>query len=734
MEMWIVLVVLFFIAPLVVSIVVASQLGRVRASVEELRRRLTALEGRDSMRAAPPAEPKRVTPPPLPAFLQPPPSVPVPEKEPRMAAATPPALSPINWESILGVKLFAWVGGLALFLGVVFFIKYSFEHNLITPAMRIVTGAVVGIALVIVGTLPALRKYRVPAQSLCATGVLILYASTYAAHSFYDLIPLTGAIALMWILTGLALFLAARADAQSVAWLGVIGGFTTPILLGTNYDNPAALFGYIGILDCAIAAVAVLKRWNYLVLLAAIGSVATEFIWEAGQFGPAPVPMARIVFLAMEALFVAIYVVHRKRSADLQEDWTLGAAALTGFATLLFCLFEIGYQGPDGWPLIFSVLLFGNAGLIALAIVTRSSDRNMKAVTLIVAAALVLTWLTEWAGRVRMFDSHQPGLVVIWYVALFLLFASAPYFCGVGRVWPWMISAAAGPLQFWFVYQFVVLRFPEFSLWLLPIAFAVPAAIGVIFLVQRQHVDLASADSRLASQGAALLTFVSLIFPVQFQREWITLGWAIEGLALILLFRVIPNGRLRAVALFVLAAAFVRLVLNPAVFEYHPRSGTRIFNWYLSVYGVAVFCFLLSARWFGAPREKQYERNAPPILYVLAGVICFLLMNIEIADYFSIGPTLTFSFSGNFARDMTYTIAWAAFAFGLLIIGIVRNVRGVRLAAIGLLCFALAKLFLRDLDNLSQLYRIGAFFAVAIIAIVASFAYQRFLSPAASKN
>ena len=109
-------------------------------------------------------------------------------------------------------------------------------------------------------------------------------------------------------------------------------------------------------------------------------------------------------------------------------------------------------------------------------------------------------------------------------------------------------------------------------------------------------------------------------------------------------------------------------------------------------------------------------------------------MNIEIADYFSIGPTLTFSFSGNFARDMTYTIAWALFAFLLLIIGMVRNIRAVRLAAIGLLFFALAKLFLHDLDTLSQLYRIGAFLTVAVIAIVASFVYQRFLSPSTKKS
>jgi uncharacterized membrane protein len=266
-------------------------------------------------------------------------------------------------------------------------------------------------------------------------------------------------------------------------------------------------------------------------------------------------------------------------------------------------------------------------------------------------------------------------------------------------------------------------------LWLPTLAFAIPAAVGVWYLIKREHVDLASGDSRLATQGAAVLAFISLVFPVQFDREWITLGWAIEGLLLILLFRWIPNRRLRAAALIVLAGAFVRLALNPAVLEYHKRTPIPIWNWYLYAYGIAAVCFFLSGYWFGDPKEKKYERFASTALYSMCGVTLFLLMNIEIADYFSIGPTLTFSFSGNFARDMTYTIAWSLFAFGLLVLGIVRTVRAARFVSIGLLCAAFAKLFLHDLDSLTQLYRIAAFIAVALIAIVASFVYQRFLLP-----
>ena len=122
------------------------------------------------------------------------------------------------------------------------------------------------------------------------------------------------------------------------------------------------------------------------------------------------------------------------------------------------------------------------------------------------------------------------------------------------------------------------------------------------------------------------------------------------------------------------------------------------------------------------------------MLYSLCGILLFLLMNIEIADYFSIGPTLTFSFSGNFARDMTYTIAWSLFAFALLMSGIWKKVATLRLVGIALLCVAFAKLFLHDLDTLNRLYRIGALVTVAIIAIVVSFVYQRFLAPGTNKT
>ena len=85
-------------------------------------------------------------------------------------------------------------------------------------------------------------------------------------------------------------------------------------------------------------------------------------------------------------------------------------------------------------------------------------------------------------------------------------------------------------------------------------------------------------------------------------------------------------------------------------------------------------------------------------------------------------------FSGDFARDMTYSIAWALFALALLVAGILKKIPAARYAAMGLLCVTLVKLFFHDLAQLGQLYRIGAFVGVAVIAKLASFADQKFFS------
>ena len=947
------------LVPIALLVIGAVELHKLKKAVRQLGRRVGELEsGRGGVEVTPRA--------PVRPFLQCAESIPrrpfrrrhraVPEPAlPKKPVGEPPPIKPppaprparaaIDWEAFFGVKLFAWIGGFVLFLGIVFLVKYSFENNLITPAMRVVIGTVVGLALIVTGWLTATRRYRVSGQSLCATGVLVLYGNIFAAHVFYHLIALVPAFASMAIVTGAAFFLAVRMNAQVIVVLGLLGGFLTPVLLSTGVDNPTALFGYIAVLNVGIAAVALRKRWDYLILLAAAGTVLIEFGWAFKFFESPKANIAFAVFLGFEAQFLAIFAVQRRTNPT--ENWAARAVVALGFTALAaaFCL--LSYPALGHRPgFLFTFAFLAEAGLLALALLRSKpttllapasgfvvfvflaswtgnylndallwwglggyvvfallhagfafwpkadapvskgaawqsyapllplvliclcvgknetsaavwicvlvldfiaigvafARRSLPAVAialvvtifaaalwiltappeidlrgfLIVAAgsgtfffsaalfaarrlfpdsenvrrnipalaasmpfllllmaiaklpivnptpffitafflavlllglgvvsrtswialiALAFTWAVESEWQGLHFTNSYGALALGWQLAFFLLFLGYPFFTAEERKpLPWAIGALSGPLHFWLIYEIIRTTFPNLRNGLIPAAFVLPYAVGTLFLVKKKQVTPASGDARLAWQAGAALFFVSLIFPIQFEREWITLGWAFEGFALLWLFRVVPHRGLRYVGVGLLCIAFVRLALNPAVLEYHRRSSTPIWNWYLYGYGLPIV-FLFGGAWlFRAPRQSPFERTAPTLLNSLGAILTFLLLNIEIADYFSVGPTLTFSFSGNFARDMTYSIAWALFAFALLLVGMKQKTGWVRYAGVVLLLVTLIKLFLHDLGNLSQLYRIGAFIGVAIILIVASFVYQRFLVPKAEKS
>jgi uncharacterized membrane protein len=224
------------------------------------------------------------------------------------------------------------------------------------------------------------------------------------------------------------------------------------------------------------------------------------------------------------------------------------------------------------------------------------------------------------------------------------------------------------------------------------------------------------------------LFFITLICPIQFERQWITISWALEGAALCWLYRRVPHPGLRATGAALLVVVFVRLALNPAVLEYQTRGDSAIWNWQLYAYSICAVALFVAAWWLDPPRHLLGGINLRGLFATLGGILLFLLLNIEIADAFtpSGSRSIAFDFSGNFGRDMTYSIAWGLFALALLGIGFAMRSKHTRYAGIGLLAVTLLKLFFHDLAMLDSLYRIAALIVVAITALAASFLYQRF--------
>jgi len=975
-----------FVLPIALAIWTARKTSRFLNQINDLQSRLRHLEEdlRLLKKQAPPGSPT-ATPVPLqpapepesrpipPVIMERPQPPPLPQPSPAspgQRGPAPPRIESsqetfpketvprpaINWERFMGAKLFAWLGGFALFLGVAFFVKYSFENNLISPEIRVALGFFTGISLLAGGVLMSRKEYQTTSWTLCATGTVILYAVIFACHSFYRLIESPAlTFLLMTLVTATAFLLAVRLKGQVIAILGLLGGFLTPPLISTGQDNPLGFFGYIAILDVGLLAVAWRRRWDHLALMAAMGTVVMQVGWTVKFFAVSKVLTAMAVFLGFEALFLLAFFWNRRTGQS--NHYMAGSAILMAFGALVFTLFLMSFRDLGLQPdKLFPYILLADLGVLALAFAQDALRKALviagaivfvilgiwtenylsnallnwalgfylvfavlhsvapvvlqqrhpsttplwwinlfpvfallliilhitqnEAVSSLVwigvllldlvvigiamftasvfslAAMLVLTlgaaalwiskvpvqltglpelltviggfaifffvagifvwrkiaprarsvggtlgapsrisddvrvqipalsailpflllimvvarlpmsnpspvfglalllvvlllgvtrlsnidWLSavglacvlalEWTWYRIHFKHDNAFLPLSWFLIFFAVFALFPFVCRVARdsrILLWTVAALSGPLHFHLIYTLVSKAYPNASMGLLPAAFAAPFAFGLAHMARRLPVENPKRNTQLALFGGVTLFFITLIFPIQFERQWITIGWALEGTALLWLFHRVPHPGLRLAGFVLLMAAFVRLALNPAVLSYHPRSATPILNWYLYSYGIVTVCLMAGARLLSPPRNMIRGSDARAVLYGLGVALAFLLMNIEIADYFSEGTTLTFQFKGNFARDMTYSIAWALFALGLLIAGIHKKIPAARYASIFLLSVTLLKLFFHDLSRLGQLYRIGALIVVAIIAMIASFLYQRFL-------
>ncbi len=1079
----------------------------------------------------PPRPPAPPTPPPTapPSFASPAPPAPPRAPHVPLPPPQPPIWQRFDWESFVGVKLFSWVAGIALVVAAIYFLKYSVEHGWVSPPIRAAIGLITGSALLVICELRIARGYKFTANAMLGAGIAILYATLFAVHALWHLLPALVVFGGMIVVTAVAVLLSIRRDSIFIALLGMLGGFSTPALLSTGENRPIGLFSYLLLLNAGLAWVAYKKRWPLLTIGSVLFSVIYQWAWVAKFLDVAQLPLAAAIFLVFGGAAAAVLWMRRsdeqqkifdaagKIGVAMPVVFALFTAAVPAYGAQFHILFAflilmaaglgiiamlrdaewlhaLGFVATAltfaiwlavsytdaAWPwivawasafvllylgiglryrsrivigagillfvfaalaqieprtaspmLLFGVMLvllalcaayavkfgeglvyfsgaffaivaeglwsvkhltaerlyeglavYGAFGLLFLAVpvLARKFNRVLRpangiGVTVIVSIAMllfltfdeiapgalwglaallavmligamlearnterrvmagiaaVLSWivLASWWEAAPLEAALIPALFVVaafgvlvvlagaWtrfseqsFFALaghgFLLFVAAsrslafppwPFlavlfvldlaigvaalylkrgslmigaavasqvvllaFGAITTVAPWPDVAVASTLAvaafgcIWYVIarrrvtdatQFAyaaatalllghVVAFtagnhaqpPLFAtllaahallaiatlalaamtgmhvlaiaivpltaiatafahtetpsqlftfalvLYLIPIAYplvlgarvkralapylaAVLASVPFFFFARAAMIDakldymigvlpvgealvllvllvrLLRAEppterflTRLAIVAASALAFITAAIPLQLEKQWITIGWALEGAALVWLFRRIPHRGLLVWAAALLTATFVRLTVNPAVLEYHAPSHRAILNWYLYTYLVCAIAFFLAAQ--RAP--KAYAR-AIGLCRAAGTLLLFFLLNIEIADYFSTGPTLTFNFmSSSLAQDLTYTIGWASFAIAMLIAGIAFHSRAARVAALALLVITIFKCFLHDLARLGGLYRIASFLGLALALVMVSVLLQKFV-------
>jgi uncharacterized membrane protein len=361
----------------------------------------------------------------------------------------------------------------------------------------------------------------------------------------------------------------------------------------------------------------------------------------------------------------------------------------------------------------------------------------MAAVVATSAAQSAWTWMHLGDGATSA-DAVR-GLVM--QVSAVALFTAWPFLTATrfrADQWAWRAGALAAPLWFLSLRQLFTLRFGDAFIGLLPLALA---ALSLAALMRARAIGSTTDPlwtGRLAWFSAAALGFVSVAIPLQLEKEWITVGWALEGLAVMALWVRLDHPGLKYFGLALLAAVTVRLVGNDAVLGYYPRPAWRIVNWLLYTYLVPAAALFGAATLLGRhevsrarDRERPLYAAGQPVGALVSGlaglVVVFVWINLAIADWFSTGPMLTVSFAKMPARDLTTSIAWAVYALVLLTIGMVRGSTGLRWVSLALTMITIAKVFLYDLGELRDLYRVASLLGLAVSLILISLAYQRFV-------
>jgi uncharacterized membrane protein len=175
-------------------------------------------------------------------------------------------------ENFIGGKLLNRIGALIVVFAVAYFLKWSFDNDIIGELGRCVLGLVAGIGLMAAGQIILKKSYTVFSQGLTGAGIAIIYLSTYAAVNYYHLISPYTAFALMFITAITAGVLAAIGDMSGTAVIATIGGFLVPFLMGSHTGEIVPLLTYIFILNLGVLFLAYYRQWFFLDIMALIGT------------------------------------------------------------------------------------------------------------------------------------------------------------------------------------------------------------------------------------------------------------------------------------------------------------------------------------------------------------------------------------------------------------------------------------------------------------------------------
>ena len=166
-------------------------------------------------------------------------------------------------EDLLGGRVLAWVGGLAVLIGIAFLFAVAVSSGWIGEGARTLIAGTGSAGLLLLGIwLHERHGHMDAALASVATGISALFVTLTVGAQVYQVLPSSMALLLALGVGALATGLAVRWQSEGIGALGILGGLISPVLAGA----PAEIGTMAILLVAAASAVGVLihQRWEWL--------------------------------------------------------------------------------------------------------------------------------------------------------------------------------------------------------------------------------------------------------------------------------------------------------------------------------------------------------------------------------------------------------------------------------------------------------------------------------------
>ena len=363
--------------------------------------------------------------------------------------------------------------------------------------------------------------------------------------------------------------------------------------------------------------------------------------------------------------------------------------------------------------------------------------------------ALVGTYLIFFSWYGQFYNSTFLFPTMAFLSVFFSVFLISPFFISISRLVKskrddLILSVVNGSV--YFAASYTILKGENYtSLGFFFVAWAA-VYLGYAYLVQTVNKEDTYAIYGL---GGISLLLITLAVPIQLEKNWITIAWAIEGLILVWTGFKLNNYSIRFFGAGVSFVAALRLFAFDTFFSNDSlQTFIPVFNERFLTYIIVVASYFAIAYIYGIFKEirSDKERNVPAIFGLLGNFFLIMILSLDLTRYYdrriielSTPPNgiftgnVVYNYFGNpavvslrNAQNLTLSVLWGVYSGLLMLFGIIMRSKSSRLLAIIGLGIVIVKVFLYDASSLSDIYRIASFIFLGVILLVISFLFYKY--------